>query len=203
MPDVKPHGRPSLRAERAEVTRRRIVDAARAVFARQGYGATTLTAVAAEAGVAVQTVYAVYGSKAGILRALRASVRDQPGADARFMDALRAATALEALDAFADSIRRRWEFGHDIVAIDLEAASTDPTLRQELDEILGFRRAGIARLADSISDELALDLDPAHAAAIIDALTLPSVYATLVDVQGWSPDAFEVWLGISLKRQLL
>ncbi len=54
----------------AEVTRRRIVAAARVLFARDGYGATTLRGIATEAGVAVQTVYAVYGSKAGTLAAL-------------------------------------------------------------------------------------------------------------------------------------
>ena len=78
MKDVKsPAG--SLRAERATITRNRIARAARILFTDRGYGATTLVAIAAEAGVAVQTVYAVYGSKANILRTLlQALVSDPP-----------------------------------------------------------------------------------------------------------------------------
>ncbi len=67
MPDVNsgpPARHPTLREERAQVTRRRIADAARRLFFRDGYAATTIARIATEADVAVQTVYAVYGSKA-------------------------------------------------------------------------------------------------------------------------------------------
>lgn len=66
MKSVKPR-RPYRSAQRetqARATRERIVQAARKLFARNGYDATTLLAVAQEAAVAVQTVYATYGSKA-------------------------------------------------------------------------------------------------------------------------------------------
>lgn len=81
MRDVKsPAG--SLRAEQAALTTRRILEAARRGFADAGYAATTLREIASEAGVAVQTVYAVFGSKANILRALRESVTRSPRAAA-------------------------------------------------------------------------------------------------------------------------
>ena len=184
------------------MTRRRIAEAARTLFWNRGYGATTLRAVAEEAGVAVQTVYAVYGSKAGILHALRDTVLRQPTAEALFGDAMREGDAERKLELFARSIRQRWEFGHDVVAIHRDASATDPSVRAEVEQVLGVRRAGIARLARSLEAELA-GVDLAHATAVIDALTLPEVYAELTSIQGWSADEFQAWLARCLKNQLL
>ena len=201
MGDVK--ARPTLRDERAQVTRRRIADAARALFRTRGYGATTLQAVADEAGVAVQTVYAVYGSKAGILHELRDTVLRQPDAEALFDQAIGAADTARKLELFASSIRRRWEFGHDVVAIHADAGASDPSVRVEVEQVLGMRRNGIARLAQSLEAELPSRVDRAHATAILDALTLPEVYSELTEIGGWSADEFEAWLANVLKDQLL
>lgn len=203
MSDVKPSQRPTLRAERAAVTRRRIAEAARAMFSRQGYGASTLTAIAAEASVAVQTVYAVYGSKAGILHALREEVLYQPEAGALFAAALQEQDSQLQVELFARSIRWRWEFGHDVVAILDDAASTDPTLRIEVDQALTIRRSGLARLAVLLGPGLAAGVDVDRATAILDALTLPAVYAEFIDVNGWTPDEYETWLATSLRQQLV
>ena len=59
----------SNRARQAQETRRRIVDAAAVLFAREGYSATSISAIAQAAGVAVPTVYASLRSKANVLRA--------------------------------------------------------------------------------------------------------------------------------------
>jgi AcrR family transcriptional regulator len=201
MGDVK--GRPTLRDERAGVTRRRIADAARTLFGSRGYGATTLQAIADEAGVAVQTVYAVYGSKAGILHELRDRVLRQPAAEALFEDAMREARAERKIELFARSIRQRWEFGHDVVSIHRDASATDPSVRAEVEQVLGMRRSGIARLARSLETGLTPGIDVAYATAILNALTLPEVYAELTDNQGWRADQFEVWLAKCLKDQLL
>jgi TetR/AcrR family transcriptional regulator, regulator of autoinduction and epiphytic fitness len=171
------------------VTRLRIAEAARQLFAADGYGATTLAGIAREAGVAVQTVYAVYGSKAGILRALREGLVNQREADALFEAAVKERARERKLELFARSIRQRWEKGHDIVAANEEAARTDPGVKREVERILRVRRDGIARLARSISGT-----DSARAAAILDVLTLPEVYRELVHVHGWTADDFETWL---------
>src|SRR6516225_388819 len=59
-----------VRREQAASTRRRILEAARRLFERHGYAATTMTAIAEEARVSLKTVYLVFGTKNGILRAL-------------------------------------------------------------------------------------------------------------------------------------
>jgi AcrR family transcriptional regulator len=195
--------RPTLRDEQAELTRRRITEAARALFGSRGYGATTLQAVAAEAGVAVQTVYAIYGSKAGLLRALRAAVMVQPDAEALYREALAAEPAARKLDLFARSIRRRWEFGCDVVRVHLEAASADPSVRAEVEEVLARRGNGIDVLAAALDGAPGAHLGRAATAAVIDALTLPEVYWQLTAVRGWTPDDYEAWLSRSLVAALL
>jgi AcrR family transcriptional regulator len=201
MADVKSQ-RGSLRAERAAVTRRRIAEAARGLFATRGYGATTLRQVAVAAGVAVQTVYAVFGSKANILRELRGGLVSDPAAEAAFRAAVTASSTPAALDLFARSIRLRWETGHDIVAIHGEAASTDPTVRDEVEQVLSGRREGIGRLARSMGT-LEPSLETRRIIAVIDALTLPEVYAELVVVQGWSADDYQTWIADALRRLVL
>ena len=206
MDDVKHHpaaGRPSLRDERAQVTRRRIADAARRLFSARGYAATTLAEIATEAGVAVQTVYAVYGSKAGILAALRETAIGQPEAEALYARALEAPTARDRLALFARSIRSRWERTGDIVAIHRDAGGADPTVRAGEAATHERRRRGLRALAERLEGELRPGVEVARAAAILDALTLPELYAELVGVLGWSPDAYEAWLVEVLSRELL
>src|SRR5918999_4088833 len=60
----------SNRARQAQETRRRIVEAAALLFVREGYSATSIRAIAENAGVAVPTVYASLRTKANILRAV-------------------------------------------------------------------------------------------------------------------------------------
>jgi AcrR family transcriptional regulator len=200
---VKHVTRPTLREERAALTRSRIAQAARRLFGSQGYGATTLAAVAEEAGVAVQTVYAVYGSKAEILRTLRHDVLNEPHTGAAFGQAAMERDAGRKLALLAHAIRLRWEYGYDVVSINEVAGATDPKIRKDVEEILGVRRRGLAQVARSIRAELAAGLTVAQAAALLDALTLPSVYAQLVAVHRWTPDRFELWLAVTLRRQLL
>lgn len=200
MRDVKsPVG--SLRAEQAAVTTRRIVAAARRKFGVTGYAATSLREIAVEAGVAVQTVYAVFGSKANILRALRASVVSDPAADAAYAAALTATDVYPAIESFARSIRLRWEAGHDVVMIDTNAAAADPEIRSDVDTAIAARRAGIARLAQRLG-EIDRKLDVERAEALLDALTLPTIYEQLVVGHGWTPDAYESWLADALRRNL-
>src|SRR5689334_14712218 len=58
------------RQESADATRARILDAARALFSGKGIDKVTIAEIARAAGVAGSTVYALFASKAGILRAL-------------------------------------------------------------------------------------------------------------------------------------
>jgi AcrR family transcriptional regulator len=66
MADVKP----ATRKARAAATRQRIIESAHRLFLEQGYAATTMPAVAAASGVAVQTVYFIFRTKGDLLHAV-------------------------------------------------------------------------------------------------------------------------------------
>ncbi len=186
--------RPTLREERAAVTRGRILEAARRLFFRDGYAATTLKALAAEAGVAIQTVYAVFGSKAEILAELRASVISLPEADAALRAAAAEPTVERRLAGFARSIRLRWTLGGDIVKVNEDAARVDPSVRADVSATLARRRDGIAWFVRALEQDVAPGIDVGLATAVVDALTLYDLFAQLVGVHGWSADAYEAWL---------
>ena len=67
MGTVKRSPRPTSRAERTRTNRRRMVDCARKLFTTQGYPATTMEQIASAAGVAVQTMYYTFRTKARLL----------------------------------------------------------------------------------------------------------------------------------------
>jgi AcrR family transcriptional regulator len=197
--DVKPsNARPTLRQEQAAVTRRRILDAARRLFFRDGYAATTLKAVAVEAGVAVQTVYAVFGSKAAILAELRWMVVTLPEADTAFRAAMGAMTVELRLAGFARSIRRRWELAGDIVKINEDAVRADPGLAPDVAVARTRRHDGLVSFADALVEDLLPGIDGARTAAMLDALSMYHVYDQLVGVHRWTPDAYEAWLAEQL-----
>ena len=201
MRDVKsPAG--SLRAARAADTRHRIEEAARHCFAERGYAATTLREVAAEAGVAVQTVYATFGSKATILRSLRLRVVGDVAADEAWAAALDASTVDAAVAAFAHSIRLRWEHGADIVAANTDAARTDASIRAEVEAVSRVRRVGIGLLAAALA-RLDPRLEPTErVTAMLEALTVTDAYAVLTGAHAWSPDDYEQWLARAIAHAL-
>ncbi len=184
----------TVRAERAGLTRQAITEAARRCFHASGYAATRLREIADEAGVAVQTVYAAFGSKANILRALRLDVIGDEEADAAWAQSLGAPDNQAAIDAFARSIRLRWEHGADVVAINREAARADVQVRAEVEVADLVRRTGIAEVAAAL---VARDpeLGPVtRVAAQLEALTVTTVYEVLTAGHGWAPEAYERWL---------
>src|SRR5258708_16012633 len=59
-----------LRREQGQMTRQRIVDAARRLLGSGTYSGVTMEDIAKEAGVAYQTVYAIFRSKPGLANGL-------------------------------------------------------------------------------------------------------------------------------------
>src|SRR3954464_13222502 len=69
---VKPKRRydSSRRRAQAEATRADILDAAQRLLEQRGYAATTMEAIAGEAGVALKTVYVACETKSGLRRGM-------------------------------------------------------------------------------------------------------------------------------------
>ena len=191
------------RQRQALWTRRLIVDAARKLFLERGYSATTMDAIAEEAGVAVSTVYAVYKNKRTILRAIREAWHEQTRAREINEEANRQPDPERRLEMVANATRRQWETGGAVVAVYQGAAAADREAAAELREALRGRRAALDRVVEGMKEALRPDLDEDRAAAILRALCRPEVYRELVGESGWSPDDYEAWLLKTLTEQLL
>lgn len=71
-----------------------------------------------------------------------------------------------------------------------------------VDTALEMRRKGIAQLVRSLANALPEQLSPSDAIAILDALTLRSIYKELVVVHRWTADHYEAWLARALRREM-
>jgi TetR/AcrR family transcriptional regulator, regulator of cefoperazone and chloramphenicol sensitivity len=195
---------PTRRRQAAE-TRARILAAARALLAEHGYAGTTAEAIAHQAGVAVQTVYAAFGSKRGILAELLRGAQQTPAAE-EVRARLRATEDSEARLRLAPAIGRRV---YEEMAPGLEllrgAGLVAPELAALEREIEERRRAGTDRLADYLAERgrLRAGLAPAAAADVLWAMTGPDLYRLLVLERRWSGDAYECLLGDVLVAALL
>ena len=203
MTNVKRQIRSTLRQRQAQATRSMIVDAAQQLFLERGYVGTTIEAIAEQADVAVSTVYAVFGSKRGILRAIRESWHDRSQIREVTLSSQAVQNPYERLEQIAAATRRQWETGSDVIAIYTGAATVDPEAAAELHEALAGRRRALQTFATNLGPYLRRDIDVPRATAILQALCLPEVYNELVKRSGWSGDAYQAWLSQTLTRELL
>lgn len=201
----------SRRAERAEQTRRRIVESATALFDICGYAPTTMEAIAERADVAVETVYSRFGTKAKLLDAILepAIVGVTDGRDlfelpdiAQVRQCPDQRTQIRMLAHFSRGILERSAAAHRI----LRSAAASDAAAAELQRADAKRRGDGQRvyiellLANGpLRDELTLG----DAAATYSALSNPHTYALLVGERGWPADKFEEWLCDSLTLLLL
>ena len=201
--ELRRGGRLTHRQRQALETRRLISEAAGRLFLERGYAATTIDAIAGEAGVAVSTVYAAFKNKRAILKEIRLAWHDRTHAREINAEAAGQPDLERRLEMVANSNRRQWEIGAGLIAIYQGAAAADREAAAELEEALRGRRAALDRVVEGMEVALRPDLDVPRAAAILRALCRPEVYQDLVEESGWSPDEYESWLAETLKRELL
>ncbi len=199
------------RREQAAATRRRILAAARDLFAEHGYTASTMQAIADRAGVAVQTVYFVFHTKGELLRQLILSMGGREDEPVETMDRDWVLEAMTHNDG-RRSIALMVEHGNDIyarvvpiaAAVD-QGAAVEPEVADVWQGIVAARRAGLRRIVDSLAarghlrDGLAAD----RAADIVYGLHRPETLAVFVDECGWSAETFKAWSYELLCDQLL
>lgn len=199
------------RRQQAAATREVILEAAQRLFERDGFAATTMSAVAAEAGVALKTVYVAFETKSGLLRALW-NARLRFGDEA--LPIARQPVYLEVLDE-ADPERqlrlnaRNSREGKLRVAALAEvirsAAPLDPDIDALWTRIGSEYRANQRAIAERLAAKGALreDVDVERAADILWAVNHPNTWRLLVGERGWTPDEYERWTGDLACSQLL
>jgi len=198
------------RRAQSEQTRRRILDAARELLVERGYRATTIARIARDAGVHVDTVYALVGRKPEILRALIESAIS--GADRSVAPEER--DYVKRMQAEPDPGRQLEIYAGAVTAIQArmaplflalrDAASTEPEAEQVWHEISERRAANMRRLVAALGDQaLRTGLDLDEAADIVWATAGSELYTLLTDERGWTPDHYEAWLADTWRRLLL
>jgi AcrR family transcriptional regulator len=210
MPEpVKPrrYDSPRRRAQ-AEATRREILDAAERLFVRDGYAATTMAAIAKEAGVALKTVYVAFETKSGVLRALwnlrlRGDQADVPITErAWYREVLAERDAERALRLGAHEARLVKERAGGLFAVLRSAADSDPD-SAALWERINAEFHTNQRVVIEALGPLRPGLDVDRAADIMWTLNHPDVWELLVRRRGWTPDEWEEWFVTTLTAQLL
>lgn len=201
--------RSATRTAQAQETKLAVLAAARELFVSEGYGCT-VAAVAARAGVAVDTVYASVGRKPDLVRAvidmvLGSSPEPVPAEQrdyVRRMDA--AVTAREKLEIYADALTRLLPLLAPLQQALRQAAYTDPHCARAWRELVDRRAARMVVLAGELrrTGGLRADLDDQGVADVIWA-TNSAEYYELLRQRGWSPQQFGAHLADLWTRALL
>lgn len=199
------------RQAQARETRRQIIEAARELFAGHGYAGATIEAIAQRAGVAPETVFAIFGNKRTILSNLMdVSVGgdDQPVALLQRpgpQRVLRESDPKLQMQTFAQDISLILERVAPIFEIMRMAAKTEPDIAELLKKLLRERLRNLAEFVHSVTANSPLrnGLDEKQAAEIVWAIASPEVFSLLTVDRGWSRERYTQWLGEALIRLLL
>lgn len=202
--------RSRVRAQRAEQSRKRILDAARDLFLANGYARASTAAIAAQAGVSEALLFAAFGTKAGLLEALigqavggddaPVALRERPdwGSMAAEHDARAAVRRFAELGAAMQ--QRTWR----LIELARAAADTDQAMASLLARGAANRRADCRDLAEhTLAAALRPDLTPDEAADVLWLYSSADVYRLLVCTAGWTHERYAAWLAGTVARALL
>jgi len=176
----------SLRRAQARLSRDRIIEVARARFLQDGYGPTTISAIAEDAGVSVDTIYKSFGGKPGLVRALTARALEGAGP----VPAEQRSEELQARERDPRKLISGWgvfvtevaPLAAPILLLLRDAAGSHPELKALLEEVRDDR---LRRMTDNArrfaaAGHLRPGLTVADAADVMWAYTSPELYELLV-----------------------
>jgi len=201
----------ALRQEQARQTRARILDAAQKLFSERGYANTSMEAVASGAGVATDTVYASFRTKAGLLHKLLdirvvgdeepVGVIEREGAQA----VRREPNQQRQVEAFAADVTTILERARPVDDIVRGAAAVDPEIAMFRTRMQEGRLENMRQLASwlAANGPLRGDIGVEEAATIAWTVASPEVHRLLRAERGWTVDRYTDWLAMTLTRTLL
>jgi AcrR family transcriptional regulator len=202
---------PAARQARTRRTRAAVVEAARSLFVERGYAATTIDAISELSDTPQPTVYRLFSSKLGILKAVldvsvggdddAVAMADRPHVRALLADQ----NPRNQLSGFAVLLRDVMARAGPVHRILADAARSDEGAAALLADIARQRQEGQQRISRSLarSNALRSALRERDAADIIHALASPEIYGLLVIDRGWTGERYEKWLASILIDQLL
>ena len=202
--------RSRVRAQRAEQSHKRILDAARELFLANGYARVTTATIAAQAGVSEALLFAAFGTKAGLIEALigqAAGGDDAPIALRERPDWASMAAehdARTAVGRFAEMSAAMQQRTWRLIELARAAADTDQAMASLLARGATNRRADCRDFAQhTLAAALRSDLTPAEAADVLWLYTSADIYRLLVGTAGWTHERYAAWLADTVARALL
>jgi AcrR family transcriptional regulator len=190
------------RKHRAEHTRERILDAARTLIARKGFAEATFESIAAQAGVAVPTVYAAFGSKSGIMQALISRATFSEGYEKLVRESNASDDPEKRLRIAAKIARGIFDSLRSEVEVLRGATAVAPEFIREREQVRYERQGGLIQFLDQ-KRVLPPGINETHARDILWTLTSYDIYRRFVVERNWSSDRYEKWLGDTLVATLL
>lgn len=200
-----------LREAQVELSRSKVLDAAREAFLGEGYAAVTIAGIAARAGVARETVYKLFGSKAELLKRLydvtvAGDADEIPIAGREWWQEMLAADPPSMIATFARAnadVGSR--LGPILTMIAGGAAGGDPDLRALSATAEAERLTGVSAFIEALAGRTRLrnGIPADEAVDITWALIAPEMWQLLTQRRGWDPARYQAWLERSLRDSLL
>ena len=199
------------RADKAQANRHRMRTAAQTLFAARGYSATSMQAIADEAGMAVQTLYFTFGTKRALLSELLdvavagddepVPTLERPGVRAAIEDP----DPVAQLRRQARLAREIYERVAPVLQIVAHAAAADPEIHDLWETNNAQRAVVMERLITALAEKSALreGHDTLMATDVALALQSPELYHFLTARRGWPASRWEHWTADALVTQLL
>jgi AcrR family transcriptional regulator len=199
------------RKEQAEATRTAILDAAERLFVEDGYVATSMSAIAKEAGVALKTIYLAFETKGGLLRALwhrrlRGGREYVPVAEQEwFLEVLREPDPAKVLRLNARNSRIVKTRIAPLGEVLFRAAPADPDVDALSERIWSEFYENQREVVKVLQRRKGLKkgLGVKRATDMLWTLNHPQTYILLVYERGWSADQYERWLADITISELL
>jgi AcrR family transcriptional regulator len=202
----------SRRQAQANETRRHILEAARKLFIERGYAGATAEAIAMEAGVSLQTIYAIFKNKRKILISLM-NVSSPDGTEDRLPMPERAGAKAVAqerdqrrqLQMFAEVVAYNLDQVAVISKILVDASKTESEIDRILQKLNQQRLEHMALAVQQVAANGAFreGLEREDAINTVWTLTSPEVFLLLTQERGWSKEKYAEWLADMLIRGLL
>jgi len=200
-----------LRAARVAETEERILAAARELFVRDGYAATTLTAVADAARVGHRTVYVRFGTKAELLKRVVdvAIVGDTQDVDVQGRDwyqaALTAPTTEERIELFADGSAALMARAGDVFAVAQQAEPVEPVIADAFRAGRAATRDTLRHFFTQMRDDglLPADADINWLGDTAGVLAHANTYLLIRETLGWTIGQYRTWLRTSWQRLII
>ena len=210
---VKPQRRydASRRQEQARATRRAVLEAARELFLAQGYAGTTIAAVAAGAGVSVETVYKAFGNKPGLVKAVFdvTVVGDDEPVPMLQREFVRRNMAepdpRRKLLAYGAHLAERTPRVGPVLLVVREAAATDPGAAEVWEQLQQERLTGMTVFAENLHEagNLRRGVSMEEARDVLWVHNSLELWELLVRLRGWSDERYGRWIGQQLVAALL